>query len=165
MRSEAMPTTTLDAKVHDFLAQKRLAVAGVSRDDNRHPTGNLIYRRLKSTGHEVFAVNPHMQTFDGDRCYPDVRSIPGGVDGVVIVTRPEVTDRIVHDCGDAGVRRVWMHQSIGNASSVSPDAVEYCTQRDITVIAGACPMMYGPGVDFGHTCMRWFLKFSGGLPA
>ena len=110
-------------------------------------------------------MNPHMQTFEGDRCYPDLRSIPGGVDGVVIITRPEVTEQIVHDCNDAGVRRVWMHQSMAKGStSVSPQAVEYCRQHDISVIAGACPMMYGDGVDFGHTCMRWVLKLTGGLP-
>jgi predicted CoA-binding protein len=126
-----MTTRTLEARVHEFLAQKRIAVAGVSRDDRNHPTGNLIYRRLKKTGHQVFAVNPNTQTFEGDRCYPDVRSIPGGIDGVVIVT---------------------------------PAAVEYCRQHDIDVIAGACPMMYGEGVDFGHACMRWILKVTGGLP-
>jgi uncharacterized protein len=161
-----MTTPNLETKVDDFLAQKRIAVAGVSRDNSHHPTGNLIYRRLKMTGHEVFAVNPHMQTFEGDRCYPDLRSIPGGVDGVVIVTRPEVSERIVHDCSDSGVRRVWMHQSIGKrGSSVSPAAVEYCREHDISVIAGACPMMFGPGADVGHTCMRWLLKVTGGLPA
>ena len=160
-----MTPTTLDATVQDFLAQKRIAVAGVSRDNSHHPVGNLIYHRLKKTGHEVFPVNPHMQTFEGDRCYRDLQSIPGGVDGVVIITRPETTKQIVHDCNEAGVRRVWMHQSIGKGSSVSPEAVEYCRQHDIGVIAGACPMMYGPDADLGHTCMRWLLKLTGGLPA
>src|SRR5512143_506244 len=160
-----MSLTTLEAKVNDFLGQKRIAVAGVSRNQSLHPAANLIYRRLKKTGHDVFAVNPHMQTFDGDRCYPDLRSIPGGVDGVVIVTRPDAAERIVRDCGDAGARRVWMHQGMGKGTSVSAGAVEYCRQHDISVIAGACPMMYGPGVDFGHTCMRWVLRLTGGLPA
>ena len=159
-----MGTTTLEAKVQDFLAQKRLAVAGVSRDNSQHPTGNLIYHRLKKTGHEVFPVNPHMQTFDGVRCYPDLRSIPGGVDGVVIITRPEATERIVRDCTDAGVRRVGIHRSLAKGSSVSPEAVAYCRQHDISVIPGACPMMYGANVDFGHMCMRWMLRLTGGLP-
>ena len=159
-----MTPTALERKVHDFLAQKRIAIAGVSRNNSSHPAANLIYRRLKSTGHDVFAVNPHMQTFEGDRCYPDLQSIPGGVDGVVIITRPEITERIVHDCSDAGVRRVWMHQSIGKGSSVSPEAVEYCRQQGISVIAGACPMMYGADVDFGHACMRLYMKLTGGLP-
>ena len=160
-----MNTTTLESKVNDFLSQKRIAVVGVSRNKSGHPAANLIYRRLKTTGHDVFAVNPRMAAFEGERCYPNLQSIPGGVDGVVIITRPEVTERIVHDCSDAGVGRVWMHQSVGKSgSSVSPKAVEYCREHDIRVIAGACPMMFGPGVDFGHTCMRWILKLTGGLP-
>jgi uncharacterized protein len=150
-----MTAQSLDTKVRDFLAQKRIAVAGVSRDTGGHPAANLIYRRLKQTGREVIPVNPHMQTFDGERCYADLRSIPGGVDGV-----------IVHDCVDARVSRVWMHQSLAKSgSSVSPAAVEYCQEHGITVIAGACPMMYGDGVDFGHACMRWMLKLTGGLPS
>jgi hypothetical protein len=160
-----MTTPSLENKVDEFLAQKRIAVAGVSRNNSRHPAANLIYRRLKKSGHEVFPVNPNMQTFEGDRCYPDLSSIPGGVDGAVIVTRPEITERIVRNCSDAGVRRVWMHQSIGKkGSSVSPAAVEYCRQHEISVIAGGCPMMYGDGVDVGHTCMRWVLRLTGGLP-
>ena len=159
-----MQTTTLETKVQDFLAQKRIAIAGVSREHRDHPVGNLIYRRLKTTGHDVFPVNPHMQSFEGAPCYPDVRSIPGGVDGVVIITRPAATAQIVRDCDAAGVRRVWMHQSVASSSSVSAEAVEYCRQHGISVIAGACPMMFGPGVDFGHTCLRWFLQLRGGLP-
>jgi predicted CoA-binding protein len=160
-----MPTETLQSKVQDFYALKRIAVAGVSRDNSRHPVGNLIYHRLKSTGHEVFAVNPRMETFEGEPCYPDVGSIPGGVEGVVVITRPEATEQIVHQCGEAGINRVWMHQSFGTSNgSVSPAAVEYCQDHGISVIAGACPMMYGPGADFGHTCMRWILGLTGGLP-
>ena len=156
--------TTLETRIGDFLAQKRIAVAGVSRNKTRHPAGNLIFRRLQATGHDVFPVNPHMPTFEGSACYPDLKSIPGGVDGVVIITRPETTARIVRECADVGVRRVWMHSSAVKGSSVSAEAVEFCRQHDIAVIAGACPMMYGPGVDFGHTCMRVILRLSGGLP-
>jgi predicted CoA-binding protein len=160
-----MTATTLEAKVNDFLAHKRIAVAGVSRDNSRHPAANLICRRLKATGHDVFPVNPHMQTFEGDRCYPDLQSIPGGVDGVVIVTRPGTTEQIVRQCEAAGVRRVWMHQSMGSkGSSVSPAAVEYCRQHEISVIPGGCPMMYGDGVDLGHRCMRFVLGLTGRLP-
>ena len=108
-----MTTTALEIKVHDFLARKRIAIAGVSRSNSGHPAANLIYRRLKSTGHDVFPVNPHMQTFEGDRCYGDLKSIPGGVDGVVIVTRPEITERIVHDCSEAGVHLRQPRQPVG----------------------------------------------------
>src|SRR6476661_2367415 len=141
-----MRLTTLEAKVNDFLGQKRIAVAGVSRNQSHHPAANLIYRRLKTTGHDVFAVNPNMKTFDGDPCYPHLRSIPEGVDGVVIITRPEITEQIVHDCLDAGVHRVWMHQSLANGSSVSKTAVDYCRNNGISVIAGGCPMMVGDDI-------------------
>jgi uncharacterized protein len=160
-----MSATTLNAKVEDFLAQKRIAVAGVSRDESHHPVGNLIFRRLKKTGHEVFAVNPNLQTFEGQPCYPDLRSIPGGVDGVVVITRPEVTTEIVRDCSAAGVPRVWMHQSVLTGTSVSREAVAWCDAHDIRVIAGACPMMFGPGVDFGHACMRGILRLMHKLPS
>jgi len=157
-----MNTTT---NVRDFLAQKRIAVAGVSRDNRGHPSANLIYHRLKDTGHDVFAVNPNMSMFEGDRCYPDLKSIPGGVDGVVIITKPETTERIVRDADQASVRRVWMHQSMSGGSSISPAAIEYCRAHDIGVIEGGCPMMFGDGVDFGHACMRWVMKLTGKLPA
>jgi uncharacterized protein len=157
-----MATTTLETKVADFLAQKRIAVAGVSRNTGQS-AANLIYRRLKSSGHDVFAVNPRAETFEADRCYPDLQSIPGGVDGVVIVTRPEVTEQLVRDCDRVGIRRVWMHQSLGrSATSVSANAVDYCHQHGISVIAGACPMMFGEGADIGHRCMRWILRLTGG---
>ncbi len=158
-----MTAAVFEDNVHEFLAQKRIAVAGVSRENGRHPAGNLIYRRLKSSGHDVFPVNPNMHSFEGEHCYPDLQSIPGGVDGVVIITRPELTDQIVRDCRAAGVRRVWIHQSLAKGSSVSPEAVEYCQRHEISVIAGACPMMFGDGVDLGHRCMRWVLKLTGGL--
>lgn len=156
--------SSFDAKVEDFLAQPRIAVAGVSRNKRHHPVGNLIYDRLRKTGHEVFAVNPFMETFEGDRCYPTVQAIPGGVDGVVIITRPETTAHIVRDCSAAKVPRVWMHASMTSGSSVSQEAVEFCRKRGISVIAGACPMMFGPGVDFGHTCMRWMMRLTGKMP-
>jgi uncharacterized protein len=154
---------TLDERVRDFLAQQRIAVTGVSA--TRELTGNLIYRKLKAAGYQVFAVHPSTPTFDGDPWYPDLSAIPGGVDGVVIVNRPEVTSAIVRQCAAAGVRRVWMHQSLMKAgTSVSPEAVDFCQAQGISVIAGACPMMYVRGADFGHRCMRWMLRLTGGLP-
>ena len=159
----ASANLTLEERVRDFLAQQRIAVTGVSA--KRELTGNVIYRKLKGAGYQVFAVNPNASTFEGGPCYPDLRSIPGGVDGVVIVSRPEVTEAIVQQCPEAGVPRVWMHQSLAKAgTSVSPSAVNFCHAHGISVIAGACPMMYVQGADFGHRCMRWVLGLTGGLP-
>jgi predicted CoA-binding protein len=166
-RLPAQPTSansTLDERVRDFLAQSRIAVSGISA--KRELSGNLIYRKLKAAGYQVFAVHPSAPTFDGDPCYRDLSAIPDGVDGVVIVTRPEVADAIVRQCAEAGVPRVWMHQSLMKAgTSVSPAAVSFCQAQGISVIAGACPMMYVRGADFGHRCMRWILGLTGGLPS
>ncbi|HEX9369871.1 MAG TPA: CoA-binding protein [Roseiflexaceae bacterium] len=163
MSTSEATRSSLDAKVRDFLAQKRIAVAGVSR--TREDAANAIYRKLKGAGYQVFPVNPNAETFDGDRCYPDLASIAGGVDGVVIVTRPQLAEPIVRQCLAAGVTRVWMHQSLARAgTSVSAEAVELCRASGISVIAGACPMMFCAPVDFGHKCMRWVLGITGGLP-
>ena len=163
MATEHTTLPTLSEKVEDFLAQRRVAIAGVSAA--RETPGNMIYRKLKSAGYQVFAVSPTAETFDGDRCYPDLLSIPGGVDGVVIATRPAVTEELVRQCVTAGVPRVWMHESlIHGGTSLSADAVAFCREHDIVLIAGACPMMYCAPVDVGHKCMRWMMRVTGGLP-
>ncbi|NNJ11421.1 CoA-binding protein [Chloroflexales bacterium ZM16-3] len=154
---------TLAEKVADFLAQPRIAVAGVSA--TRQLSGTLIYRKLKETGHQVVAILPGAETFEGDPCYPELAAIPGGVGGVVIVTRPTVTLELVRQAVAAGVPRVWMHESMmRTGTSVSPEAVALCKEHGVTLIAGACPMMYCAPVDFGHRCMRWMMGATGGLP-
>ena len=146
-------------KAEEFLAQERIAVAGVSR--TRQDAANVIYKKLRDTGHQVFAVNPMADEVEGDVCYPNMQAIPGGVDGAVIVTKPELTEQIVQDCAEAGVSRVWMHNNTFMPSSVSETAVQFCRDNNITVIDGGCPMMF---LDFGHKCMRWMLGAMGRLP-
>lgn len=152
---------TLDTMAADFLAQKRIAVAGITRE--KDDAANLIYRKLRSTGHQVFAINPNTTIFDGEPCYPDVKSIPEKPDAVVIVTKPEVTEQIVQQCADADIHYVWIHHSfMGNSSSEK--AVQFCKEHNINVIANGCPMMFCAPVDFGHKCMHWIGKMTGKLP-
>ena len=152
----------LDAAVRAFLAHKRIAVAGVSRTETNE-AANLIYRRLRDRGYEVFAVNPRATSVEGDDCYPDLAAIPGGIDAVVIVTHPDVTPEVVRQCVDLGVDSVWMHRSFGQGS-VADGAVAMCEENGIHVIPGRCPMMFLSPVDIGHRCMRWFLGLTGKLP-
>lgn len=154
---------TLKERVQDFLSQKRIAVAGVSRNAEKGAAANAIYNRLKDSGYEVFAVNPQAEKVEGDNCYPSVQAIPGGVDGVVIVTPPDAVVDVVKQCIETGILRVWMHRSFGTGS-VSGDAVRLCEENNISVIAGACPMMYLQPVDFGHKLIKGILRFTGGLP-
>ena len=130
--------------------------------------GNLTrrpcdYRRLRDTGLEVVPVNPKATEIEGVRCYPDLASIPGAIDGVVIVTPPDAALNLVRQCADKGVRAVWFHRSFGTGS-VSKDAVEECKARGIAVIEGGCPMMYCEPVDAGHRCIRWWLRLFGRVP-
>ncbi len=147
--------------VRDFLAQKRIAVAGVSRSANE--AANLIYRKLRDSGYRVFAVNPRAESVEGDDCYPRLAAIPGGVDAVVIATHPAVAPAVVHECVDQGIGRVWMHRSFGQGS-VSDEALALCREHGIRVIPGGCPLMFCSPVDVGHRCMRWWLRLTGSLP-
>jgi predicted CoA-binding protein len=143
-----------------FLAKKRVAVTGVSRTPKTHGSNN-VYRRLRERGYEVFAVNPNAQEAEGDRSYPDLRSIPGGVEAVVIGTRPELAEDTMRQCAELGIKHVWMHRGPG-AGSVSPAATDYGRQHGITVIDGGCPLMFEPTADFGHKIMR--LVYAGKVP-
>jgi predicted CoA-binding protein len=154
--------TSLKDKVNDFLSQKTIAVAGVSRDPGGG-AANLIYKKLKNSGYTVYPLNPKTDEVEGDRCFSDLRKLPEKVDGVVISTPPEAADDIVKTCADLGIQRVWMHRSFGTGS-VSDSAVQFCREHGISVIGGACPMMYCKPVDFGHKCIHWMARVFGQLP-
>ena len=146
----------------EFLGGKRIAVTGVSRHPETH-SGNTVYRRLRERGYDVFAVNPNTDEVEGDRSYHDLRSIPDGVDGVVIATRPERANETMQECVDLGIKRVWMHRAFGSGS-VSAEATDYGRQHGISVIDGGCPCMFEPTADPGHKVMRVFSTLTGKVP-
>ena len=146
----------------EFLASKRVAVTGVSRSPKDHGS-NVVFKRLKERGYEVFAVNPNADEVEGAPSYHDLRSIPGGVDAVVIGTSPSHAEATMHECADLGIKHVWMHRGPGGGS-VSEDAAAYGRDRGIAVIDGGCPCMFEPTADFGHKAMRIVLTLSGNVP-
>lgn len=148
----------IDTLVRDFLAQKKIAVIGVS--DKRETGCNAAYHRFKDAGYQVYAVNPRLTAFDGQPCYPDLRSLPEKPDGVFILTNPQVAEQIVRQCIELGIKRVWMHCMMGTkpglgatSTSVSPEAVKLCRENGIAVIPGSCPNQF-LNPDFGHGMMR-----------
>jgi predicted CoA-binding protein len=153
---------TMQEAATEFLSHKRVAVTGVSRKPKNHGS-NTVYKRLRERGYEVFAVNPNADELEGDPAYHDLRSIPGGVDAVVIATRPEHAEETMHECAALGIRQVWMHRGPG-PGSVSETAAAYGRDRGITVIAGGCPCMFDPAADFGHKAMRAVLMLTGKVP-
>ena len=152
---------SVPSSVAEFLAGKRFAVAGVSRQPQQ--AANAVYRKLRDTGFEVFPVNPNAAEVEGVRCYPNLPSIPGSIDGVVVATHPRNTLDVVRQCEEKGVRQVWMHRSFGTGS-VSAEALRECELRGIQCIVGGCPLMYCEPVDPGHRCFRWLLRLRGRVP-
>jgi uncharacterized protein len=155
----------IEPLVQDFLAQKKIAVVGVS--DKRETGCNLAYRKFKETGYAVSAVNPRLSSFEGDPCYPDLKSIPEKPEAVFILTNPKITEEVVQQCVDLGIQRVWMHCLMGtkpglaaSMTSVSQEAVRMCRENGITVIPGACPNQFLKP-DFGHKLMRVMFRTLG----
>ena len=157
----------IDTLVQDFFAQKKIAVVGVS--EKRETGCNLGYRKFKAAGYTVYAVNPHLTTFEGAPCYPDLKALPEKPDGVFILANPKVTEQIVQQSVELGVKRVWMHCMMGtkpgagaNMTSVSPEAVCLCRENGISVIPGSCPNQFLKP-DFGHAMMRVLFRAMGNL--
>ena len=146
----------------EFLAHKRIAVTGVSREPETHGA-NVVYKRLRALGYEVFPVNPSATEVEGDHAYPDLRSIPGGVEAVVIGTSAEHAEETVRECAELGIHQAWMHRAFG-PGSVSQSAAEYGREHGLEVIAGGCPLMFDPAADTGHKVMRFFCTLSGAVP-
>jgi uncharacterized protein len=154
--------TTIKDAASEFLAHKRVAVTGVSRNPGDHGS-NVVYKRLRERGYEVFAVNPNADEVEGDPAFHDLRSIPGGVEAVVIGSRPEIADETVRECSELGIKYVWMHRGPG-PGSVSKSAAAYGRARGISVIDGGCPCMFDPTGDFGHKAMRRLFTLTGNVP-
>ena len=146
----------------EFLAHKRVAVTGVSREPESHGA-NFVYKRLRDRGYDVFAVNPNAEEVEGDRAYHDLSSIPGGVEAVVIGTSAERADATMHECADLGIKHVWMHRGPG-PGSVSKEAAAYGRAQGISVIDGGCPCMFGPTADPGHKAMKLVFTMAGNVP-
>lgn len=162
-------TETLNALVRDFLSQQTIAIVGIS--GKKETPANGIYKKMKSARRTVIPVHPHLESFDGDRCYPDLLSIPAVVGGVFIAAKPSSADDIVEQCIQKQIPRLWMHHMGGilrpgktsGMTSVSHAAAVRCKENNITVIAGACPMMFLEPVDGFHACVKFFLSMTGKL--
>ena len=153
---------TMKETATEFLAHKRVAVTGVSRQPANHGS-NVVYKRLRERGFEVFPVNPNADEVEGDRCFADLKSVPVDLEWVVIGTRPETAEDTMRECVDLGISRVWMHRSFGEGS-VSDAATAFGREHGVQVIDGGCPCMYDPVADPAHKVMRTMLQLTRKLP-
>jgi predicted CoA-binding protein len=147
--------------IAQFLAGKRIVVAGVSR--GARAPANAIFRRLRQCGYDAIPLNPNATQLEGARSYPDLSSVPGEVHGVLVATHPDVGAAIVREAAAVGIRNIWFHRSFGTGS-VAPEALAACQELGITPIVGGCPLMYCQPVDPAHRFFRWWLHLRHRVP-
>jgi predicted CoA-binding protein len=158
-----MTTMTIAEAADQFLAHKRIAVAGVSRQPDGMHSGNGVFERLDEKGYEVFAINPHADEVDDDRWFASLSAIPGGVEAVVIATNPEDSASVMKECAELGIEHVWIHRSFGGGS-YSKEAVDIGLSAGLHVIPSGCPLMFGDCSDGGHRFMKTILTWTGKVP-
>ena len=152
---------SMPQSVAAFLDGKRIVVAGVSRSGTA--PANAVFRRLRDTGHEAIPVNPNAADVEGQTCYPDVRSVPGSIHAVMVVTHPSISAGVARAAVARGVKHIWFHRSFGSGS-VSPEALEACRLGGVEPIVGGCPLMYCQPLDPGHRFFRWWLRLRRRIP-
>jgi len=143
--------------IQEFMAQKTLAVAGASRDESSFSARTM--KELKARGYRLLPVNPNAQSIGGEKCWPDLASLPEKVGGVLVLTKPEVTEKIVRDAAAAGITRVWIQQG-----AQSDAAIAACREKGMTAVWGRCVNMFAEPVGSLHGVHRWFAKVFGALP-
>lgn len=148
--------------IEDFLAQKRIAIAGISRDPATDSA--RLFEELIRRGYDVVPVNPNTAQAQGRRCFARVQDIQPPVDAVLVMTPPEVTESIVNDCAAAGIRRVWMYRGASGKGSVSARALAFCEARGINVVPGQCPFMFLPHSAGIHRFHGFVRKIMGRYP-
>lgn len=147
--------------IEDFLAQKRIAMAGVSRDSANFSVA--LFDELCRRGYDVVPVNPNVAEVKGRRCFARVQDIQPPVDAALLMTAPNETEAVVNDCAEAHIPRIWMYRAAGKGA-VSARAVEFCRQRGLQVVPGECPYMFLPGAAGIHRFHGFIRKITGGYP-
>ena len=144
----------------DFLAQKKIAIVGVTHD--KLGWGRSLYDEFKKRGYEVYAINPNSD-ISGISVYANLRGVPVKLDGALLVVPPQVTEQVVKEVAELGIPRVWMHKGAGQGA-VSESAVKFCQEHNIKTVYGVCPFMYLQPQPFGHKLHYTFAKWFGALP-
>lgn len=148
---------TRKADVDAFLAQRTLAVVGVSRTGKGF--GNLAVRELRAKGYQVLVVNPAAESVGDQPCWPSLAALPEKPDGVLVVVPPDQAEKVVGEAADAGIGRVWLQQG-----SQSTAAVALAQDRGLQVVAGECILMFAEPVGWGHRLHRGLWQLLGKLP-
>jgi uncharacterized protein len=147
--------------IDEFLCAKRLAVVGVSR--NPKDFTRSLFRELLTRGYDVVPVHPDAREIEGIPAVASVKDASPAVEGALMLTKPAVTNEVVRECHEAGVKRIWMYRAIG-AGAVSSNAVEFCAEKRMDVVEGECPFMFLPDSGFPHNVHAFCRRAMGRFP-
>ncbi|MEI7664050.1 MAG: CoA-binding protein [Bacteroidota bacterium] len=145
------------ASIDLFLASRKLAVAGVSRDPKKF--GHQVFKQLKEKGYEVYPVNPQADFIDGTPCFRSVSSLPVNVHSLVIVTPKKQTKEIVAEAISKGIDSIWIQQM-----SDTPEAIELTRTHPVNLVTGECILMHTDPVTGFHKFHRNIRRFFGRMP-
>lgn len=144
--------------VDEFLSQKEIAIVGVS--SNKKKFGTIVYNDLKSKGYNVYAVNPQLQSIDGDKVYSSVSELAEKVKAIVTIIPPEQTLKILPEAEEKGITHFWFQQG-----SSDERVEDYCDEYKLKYVADECILMFTQPSAFIHKAHKWINGVLGKLPA
>lgn len=142
--------------IEDFLNLEKYAVVGVSK--NKRKFGYVVFEDMKKKGFDVVPINPNADKILDCTCYPDLKSIPEKVDGIIIVTPPEVTEKVVKEALEAGIENIWIQPMAENKS-----IMEFAEKNSYNIVCKQCILMHSQPKGI-HKLHRGIKKVFGTLP-
>ncbi|MBN2101250.1 MAG: CoA-binding protein [Candidatus Aenigmarchaeota archaeon] len=131
--------------VSEFFNRKnKIAIIGASPNPDKY--SYKIYIKLKNSGFSLLLINPNHDSIEGDKCYPSLESLPKIPDVVITFVPPIITEGIVAECKELGIKKVWMQPG-----SESEKAIVFCEENGIEVIHNACFVVDGLKERFDST--------------
>ncbi|CAM2839862.1 CoA-binding protein [Legionella steigerwaltii] len=115
--------------IDSFFQSKAFAVIGAS--SNRAKFGNKVLRCYQQNDKKVYPVNPQETQIEGLSVISSVRDLPDEVESISIITPPTVTEKIVEEAIQKGIKNIWMQPG-----AESEKAIQNCKQHKINIIAG-----------------------------
>lgn len=143
-------------QIEDFLASESIALVGASRNPKKF--GYMAFKELKEKGLNLIPVNPHASEILQVKTYPDVKTLPPDVRGLLIMTKKDQTACVVKEAKARGFKHIWIQQS-----SESKEALKELEGTDINYITGECILMYYKPHSI-HKFHRAILKLFGRYP-
>jgi uncharacterized protein len=144
-------------EIQDFLAPRKLAFAGASRNPKKF--GAVVFSELRQKGFELYPIHPEATEIQGIPCYKSIGDLPDSVELLYVVTPKSATLSVIQDAVKRGFQRIWIQQS-----SDTPESLALAKENKIPVISGRCMLMFVEPVGSIHKVHRWFSRVFGAYP-